>query len=424
MPPSSQAGAPEAGKKDNSAHIHAIELEDLIVHKYDAHDALMQKADKLARDLIHEELRDGEMLQVLGQGSYLVHLPKLTPAAGELRCSLMTEKIYRAIRDLNPAAKKFKNNEHTPPPAPTKTPEPRVTRAAPPSTPQRPIAKNGQPSDSEMAKLAASAMAAMTGPSALSREELLNTEFGRAISASLTLQVSPMWYPGERVIIGHDCVPVHEEMPLRNISTQFRESGLSTTDICAIIDTITYEKAVETIKKNQLNGASGLIVCPVHVSTLMGQKYVPAFLGAGQNVTPQMSKYLLFLVKGWSPSVSRIHVRDVAGYLRPRCRALLADLHLSTKQISPFFKEFGFHAVRTTVVDLTYPEAQTIKMFDEFMELSEKAKLLATVDGIDKQSLAIAALASGFKYLSGTAIERKTDADAGIQDFDVDHLFQ
>src|SRR5579871_5481998 len=88
----------------SGAHVHAIELEHLIVHKYEEHETLFRKADSLARKLIEQELRPGESLRVLGPGSYRLLLPKLMPEAGALRCSVIAEQVAREIRALNPTS--------------------------------------------------------------------------------------------------------------------------------------------------------------------------------------------------------------------------------------------------------------------------------------------------------------------------------
>ena len=81
--PQKPAGGGAAGAKIE-AHLHSIELEDLIVHRYSEHDALFKRADKMARKLIEQELRDGEGMRVIKPGSYQVFFPKMKPDAGAL----------------------------------------------------------------------------------------------------------------------------------------------------------------------------------------------------------------------------------------------------------------------------------------------------------------------------------------------------
>jgi len=415
----------EAGSKKNAEHAHLITVENLIVHKYSDQDILLAKADKVARQIINEDLREGEYLQTVQPGRYYLHCPRMKPDAGALRCAVLTEKIFRAVRDLNPAAQRLNMQEDpeaaTPAPkdkgpAPAVRTEPRP--AARPPTP--PDAKR----DAEMKKLSAAAMAAMTGPGALSREELLNTPLGMRLSTDLTIEQSPMWYASQRIIIGHDCVPMLDGASLRNVGLQFRDVTADPNEVRAAVDTVTYERVAEMLRKNLAAPTRGLVICPVHASTLAHTRYVGAFIASGSGLPPEAQNYLIFLVKGFALPVSRIKVRDAAAYLKPRARGMLVDLPLNTDDINPCFKEFGFHGARTTVTDFAGQEAAALKHLNGFAERCDKARLRSTIDGLESQSLTVAALAAGFSYLSGTAIQRRAGESGELQDFDVDALFK
>jgi hypothetical protein len=416
-------GGAEHGKKASTAHL--ISIEKLIVHKYSDPKILLGKADKVAREIINEDMREGEYLQTLQPGRYFLHCPKLTPDAGALRVAVLTEKLYRAIRDLNPAAQKLDS-------APSKAaPEP-PPRAAAPAAPSRPAPAAASapaaadPTDkrtAEMRKASNAALSAMAGKGTLTREELLAAPLGQQLQESLTIELMPMWYVAERVLIGHDCIPYYEGAPLRTTGRHFADVNPSPDEIRATIDTLVYERAVAELRKNQREGAVGLLTCPVHASTLTSPKFIGAYLSAGADLPSESRKYFLFVVKEFTTPPSRIKIREAAGYLKPRARALIVDLPLNTGSIVPDFKEFGFYATRATLTGTSYSEATIHKLMDEFAERSEKAKLRSTIDGLETTSQTVAAVAAGYSYLSGPAIQRQADTNAKVQDFDVDTLF-
>jgi len=410
------------GQRKGLGPPHLITIENLIVHKYSDHSVLLNKADKVARQIINGELRDGEYLQVVRPGRYHLHFPNLRADAGELRCSVITAQLQRAIRDLNPAAQQLDNEgEKALSPGPEK-PLHKVTAAAVP--PPRPkTVKPDAGRDVEMMKQSSAAMAAMTGPGALSYEELLSSPLGQRLAADITLELSPMWYASQRIIIGHDCIPTLDGVSLRNIGNRFRDTGADPVEIRATIDTITYERVVAVLEKNQLEKARGLVICPVHASTLAHPRYVGAFIAAGSGMPPEVQNYLIFLVKEFATPISRIKVRDAAGYLKPRARGLLVDLPLNVEDVNACFKEFGFHGARTTVSGFSGNESEILKYFNNFAERCERVRLRSTIDGLDSSSQTVGALAAGFSYLSGSAIQRRTAEDAKLQDFDVDTLF-
>jgi hypothetical protein len=347
---------------------------------------------------------------------------------GELRCSLITDKLHRAIRDLNPAAQQLNNPEERPlSPGQDKLgvkAEQAAEKRRTVGTGSRPVTiKAVAGRDVEMMKQSSAAIASMTGSGTVSREELLNTALGRELSAEITLDLSPLWYVAQRIIIGHDCIPLYNGIPLRSVLDHFRETRVNPVEIKAIIDTITYERAAAVLRKNQATRTMGLVICPVHASTLTSARFVGAFISAGQGLPPELQRYLIFLVKGFPLPISRINVRDAVGYIKSRARSLLVDLPLETKEVSPCFKEFGFHGARTTVFDFEGEESDLLTHFNHFAELCETAKLRSTIDGLDSQSLTVGALSAGFSYLSGGAIERRAGEDSELHDFDVDELF-
>jgi hypothetical protein len=394
-----------------------ISIENLIVHKYSEQAALMVKADKVAQKLIHDELRDGEFLQVEQPGRYLLHFPNLRPDARELRGSVIAEKISRAIRELNPAAKQISGDDAPPPP--------RAAAPKPISRPPEPRASGAKTNDresEEMRKQASAAVAAMTGSGTLSYEELAQTPLGRKVAAEVVIEQWPIWYANQSMIVGHDCVPVVGKESLRNTQNYFRDAAANPIEIRAVIDAVVYERVAELLSADLGGKPMGLVVCPVHASTLAHPKYVSAFLAAGSKIPPEAKKYLMFLVKETQLPVSRIKIRDAAGYLAPRSRGLLVDLPLGVDEINPVFREFGYRGARTSLADFRGDEAAALKQLNVFAEQCEKARLQATIDGLDTRSLTVAARAAGFSYLSGSAIVAEKGAD--LQGFDLDTLFQ
>jgi len=429
-PPAPLEQAPEdsVAEKRDLTHAHLITIEKLIIHKYSVHAALLNKADKVARQIINDELREGEYLQVVRPGRYRLYFPNLRDDAGELRCSLITDKLHRAIRDLNPAAQQLNNLDDGPlspsKPKPQVKTESEVEKSQATVVKPRPTAVRSQTArDTEMIKQSSAAIMSMTGSGTLSRDELLNSPLGRELSVRITLDLSPIWSAAQRMIIGHDCIPLHNGVSLRNIGERFRETGGNPVEITAIIDAVTYERAASVLRKNQGTRTMGLVICPVHISTLANAKYVGAFIAAAQGLPPELQRYLVFLVKGFATPVSRIKVRDVVGYIRPRARTLFVDLPLDVEEVDVSFKEFGFHGARTTVVDFVGEESDLLTRFNHFAERCEQAKLRSTIDGLDSQSMTVGAVSAGFSYLSGSAIERQAGEGAKLQDFDIDELF-
>lgn len=96
---------PHAAKiSGRSRRIHRIVLKDLVIHKYFEEELLMRRADQIAQDVIKADLRDGEYFRQVKHGMYVLYLPKLTPDAGDLRTSVIADRISRELRLIHPGS--------------------------------------------------------------------------------------------------------------------------------------------------------------------------------------------------------------------------------------------------------------------------------------------------------------------------------
>jgi hypothetical protein len=418
---SKEGADPGKGAKARSGRVHSIAVDKLIVHKYSGSVALLQKADKIAREILAEEIREGEYFRVLRPGRYSVHLPKLIPEAGQLRISIILDRIFRAIRDFNPTAIQIRIQDESalePPPLKLGTLDADLAPARA-SSPRQ--IKQEKDEDVEMRKLASQAMSMMASK-AISSEELIASDVGRLLQAELDIKRVPVWNIKSELISAYECVAVRRGTAALKDEAALHLGLDAAAEVRAIIDILVYKIIGAILTQNLEKQRKTLLLCPVHASTLEHTRYASAYLGSGAGIPAAAQKFLVFLVTGIKTPISRLRLRDLTGYLRSRCRGLVADMPFDVQDVS-LFKEFGFHGVRMSASAGGLPEERLFKAVNEFAEMCKNAKLESFVGDLTTKSAAIGALASGCTYLSGAVIAKRSRRSGTVEAFDLDSLF-
>jgi hypothetical protein len=398
-----------SGDKKTTGRVHPISIDALIVHKYSASNALLQKADKRAREILAEELREGEFYKAVKPGRYHLHLPKLMPEAGQLRASVIADRIYREIRQLNPTALQISNEESALDPAPVKLGSAKQAAVVPRKVPAE------TDEEAEMRKLASQAVMMMASDAVVT-EELVSSDLGRFLQAEIDIRRVPVWNIKNGLISAHECTPMMRNAGAREtISMQ----GKDPVEIRAVIDMIVYKAVGSILKKNLEQQQPILLICPVHTSTLESSRYTAAYLGCGADIAPAAQRSLVFLVKGVKAPVSRLKLRDLVRYLRTRARGLILETPINVEEVA-LFKEFGFHGIRASASGM--PEKRFLKDVNVFAEKCEKAKLESFAGDVRTKSAAIGALASGCTYLAGSLIAKRSSGM--VEEFRLDSLFE
>jgi hypothetical protein len=414
--------APASGQTTTQAskRMHAIELESLILHKYSEHDALFKKADKVAREIIESELREGEAYRSLKPGSYRLFLPKMKPEVGALRCSVIAEQVARAVKELNPTSQAIERErrigENTPPPVERRIAKiPTRSTAAPVDAEQR--------SELAVREAANRAMAAMAKSGASQGEDFDITAADKSALESLGVAFHPVWHAKNNLITAYHCALTRDGRPLRNQDTLEILPHDSPVLAIAKMDATLYGRAVKAMQFLLSEGMKAVLIVPVHFSTVDRLRYMGALLETGGNPPDEAKKLMVFELMDLPTEMSRFRLREPVNYLRTRARALIARAGFGQTDFD-LYKEFNFHGVSVNLNDYDFPEARILKNFDTFAAMAEKHKLQSFVNGISRTSLAVGAMAAGFTYIEGTAISEPVDNPKQIRPYEIDMLYQ
>lgn len=390
--------------QSTAGRAHAFNVDDLIVHNYSERDALLKRADKLARRIIEEQLREGESFRSASPGHFVLLFPKLTAEAGALRAAVITDQISREVRKLNPTSVALERR--------------REDEAAPVRVNAR---LPGGSVDSAKA-LADRALARMAGSKSGSQEAGLTVE-DRAALAKLRVMFHPVWNAKNQHITAYQCVLRLEHGAVAHKKEILELLSQSGDLALAKADQVTCGHAVEALQFLAAAKIKAILILPLHFSSLDRLHYTAPLLEMLGQLPEDVRNLLVIELTDIPAEMTRFRLREPVAYLRSRARALIARPGFVPRDFE-LFKDNGFHGVSVNLRDYDWPEKRLLQSFEQFVSLAEKHKLQSFVHGVDTTSLAVAATTSGFAYIEGKAISEAVDHPAHIQPFENDMLFQ
>jgi EAL domain-containing protein (putative c-di-GMP-specific phosphodiesterase class I) len=380
---------------------HTISLADLIVHKYSDQDALMKKADKIAREFINGELREGEMARIPKPGVYQLFFPKLTADAGALRCSVIAEQLAREVRKVNPATAALEND-----------PEPAEQALRPRPRPAL------EPNHHEAATRALARMVQST-----TTPDITITETDRAALGALKVAFHPVWHTKNNLITGYYCDVTRGNARLR-LEDMPELLEHNTPEVAtAKIDAAVYKQAARAMGYLLKEGLKALLIVPIHFSTVDRLRYIGTLLEAGQGLPDEAKSLVVMELKEFPRDLTNFRLREPVSYLRTRSRALLAQIGFETVDLE-MFKGLGFHGVSVDLIQHEWKEQRLLKGFERLVEDAEEHKLQSFVHGIGSKSLVVAAIAAGVRYMDGSAVSDPVNNPHHIRPYEIDMLYQ
>lgn len=164
------------------------------------------------------------------------------------------------------------------------------------------------------------------------------------------------------------------------------------------------------------------LVVPVHFQTLDRLFHRTLFLETCGRLTPAQRRFLVLELVGVPDDLVPFRVEERVMQMRAVCRSVLGrvDLHRSD------FQQWSRARVYALGVDMSrYPEKETklLPAMEQFVNSVDAVGRPAYIHGIQSRSVAIAAIAAGFDYISGPAIAPLTPTPKPITPFPLDSLF-
>ncbi|MBL8645072.1 MAG: hypothetical protein JNK21_14145 [Rhodospirillaceae bacterium] len=400
-----------------SKRVHRIVLKDLVVHKYFDEEVLMRRADRIAQEVIKADLRDGEYFRQVKTGNYVLYLPKLTPAAGQLRTSVIIDRISREIRRIHPgsiALPEMADAMVTRRAAQQRGALYRRAKIVPASANDDLSSKNTIADVKEHRYLATEAFKLMSRGYRLRLEELLATaEIG---SQTPIARFEPIWDVDRKLVSAFRCVL--DESPSLISSKVIEPTGLQV----ARTDALTVLQAQSVLQSLVNDSNPSLMVVPVHLRTLENNAFLSAYIEAIGNVPEALRKFLVVEILSDLEKPTRFGLRHVMSYLRNRCRTILCRTNFNEDEFSKYADNGVFAVGLSAHPD--YPPGQNLYLMNGFAKAAQRSGMRVYTSGLYTKSLLVGAVSSGYAFVSGAQVVGDVDYPFGARKATLDMFFR
>lgn len=445
---SSKRGLPPKGSKFDAAldqelaehgsvlvgHLHILNLRELITRKHADQESILKKADAIAISVIEEALGEADSFVCPDNGSYGLVFPNLNKEAGDLKCSVIADRIARMLREEDPifADLKFETttqvyDHQTHVRERNRRPKPHVdkvggyedvrqyremqekqawaTRAVEAMTPKEEAPTSGSANEDDGAN-----WYEQTSPT------------GNGFGEDIVCLYRPMWHVKNQLLTAYSCLPI-QRMAGGKVAVGkgiLTENNRQTAK--AELDHFVLEKSIEALRHILAKGQKLLIVVPVHFSTIDRQTYCDPYLGIVANLAQEARKLLVLEVVDALKDIPQFRISDTVAKIRAKVRAVLGRVTLDSTDLGSW-KVFGLHAIGFDLSEHSLAEEAAFKEMEQFTARAQQHGLRTFVYGLKSLSLATNAVAAGFDYIEGDVVHSPMVTPESVLRFQSEDLF-
>ncbi|HYD65496.1 hypothetical protein [Azospirillum sp.] len=240
-------------------------------------------------------------------------------------------------------------------------------------------------------------------------------------NAELAFLHSPLWHVPRQVINARLC-QVAMRAGARLVAGTALLPDTADSRLVALIDRVVALKAVAELdalgQRAGRGTGRGVLVVPVHHSTLAGGPISREFLGLCRSIAPPLRSLLVWELVEPAGSMTALHLPAAVNALKGSGRAVLVRVDIDYPRFEDFLG-IGVHAVGTDIVDLDLPEADIIRKLQIFRARADRFGLRCYVHGVRTLSLLAAAVCDGFEYVGGEIIGPDAERLGEIEPFEL-----
>jgi hypothetical protein len=133
-------------------------------------------------------------------------------------------------------------------------------------------------------------------------------------------------------------------------------------------------------------------------------------------------RFLVFSLSDVPEDLLTARIEDRMREMRPYCRTMTFRTEIDRVDFQQI-RGVDFHAVGTELRTPGLPESETMAAMNTFMKNLAPLAAKSFIDGLATKSLVVAAIAAGFSYLSGSAIDAVPGASGGVRAFSIADLY-
>lgn len=244
-----------------------------------------------------------------------------------------------------------------------------------------------------------------------------------AALASIRVMYRPMWNLRLKVIANYFASASGDNIFGKRIwDTDLRQEFAGSLS-AAEFDIFVARHALRDLSNGIAQGNRVLLCWPVHFETLAGRSSRNAYIQLCREIPDAVRKLLVFELDGLPEGAPQSRLIDIRSALSPFCRSLLVRL-------PPDFRNFGqmanmgLGAVGFSLSGHQASDDHRIQLMNDFVERATQAGLRCYVHGVANRAQALAAMAAGFEWIDGEAVERPSDLPGVMMRFSIADLYR
>lgn len=181
---------------------------------------------------------------------------------------------------------------------------------------------------------------------------------------------------------------------------------------------------IDRMSRHQGDGGPGVgsVSIPVHHATLTNAASRDQFAARCAAIAPALRALLVWEITGTPEDAGERDLFAMVSALKPYGRAIFLRRNLTGTDFD-IPAAVGVHSIGADLGGATESETSIAARLDKFADAAHRAGLRSHVHGLTTSSLSLAAVSSGFHYLSGDAVCASTEAPWGVLPFDAERLF-
>ncbi len=389
--------------------LHFLNLEELIVRRGEGKKTRLKKAENLILSIIGQNLKEGETYVRPEVEVIWFLFPSLTREAGDLKCAAIADQIARALTEDDPIFSDLKSER-------TVQQIDRQTWIA---------RKKEKSSGSQPAATGRPAMARPQRSARIPRRESSSTfsdMYTDSLLASISVGYQAIWNVRSKLITSYAAVPRRRYSDGATVTGKWimgTDTGFAPV---AALDSLVQRKSVAELRGLMKTGRQTILVLPVHFSTVDNQSLFMPYSQELAGLSPDERKHVVFEVLHAPDALPGFRAKDIMARLHPLARAVLVQVSPDSTRIR-FWAEDGAHAVGFATEEERLPEKILMEKMNAFVARAEEAGIHACAHGVTTPSLAMAAVAAGFRYVGGAAILPESAALKPIEPFECRNIF-
>jgi hypothetical protein len=181
-------------------------------------------------------------------------------------------------------------------------------------------------------------------------------------------------------------------------------------------------RAIAGIERMPPRRNVGSLSIPVHHATLTNAACRNAFAAQCGAIAPALRALLVWEIVGTPPDAGERDLFSMVSTLKPYGRAIFLRSRLAKVDFD-IPAAVGVHSIGIDLGETMESETRVAARLEKFAEKAHRAGLRSHVHGLTTSSMSLAAVSSGFHYLSGDAICASAEAPWGVLPFDAERLF-